>query len=82
MEHLKNLTQTIVTSIVDDEKGVSISMSETEKGTLIEVRVSKEDVGKVIGKQGRIATSIRTVVKAAAAKSGKKILLNVFNKPV
>ena len=82
MEHLKNLTQTIVTSIVDDEKGVSISMSETEKGTLIEVRVSKEDVGKVIGKQGRIATSIRTVVKAAAAKSGKKILLNVLNKPV
>ena len=65
MEHLKNLTQTIVTSIVDDEKGVSISMSETEKGTLIEVRVSKEDVGKVIGKQGRIATSIRTVATVA-----------------
>jgi predicted RNA-binding protein YlqC (UPF0109 family) len=81
MESLIELTKTIVKSIVDDESGVTVELTESEKGPLLEIRVSKDDVGKVIGKQGRIATAIRTVVKAAAAKAGEKVLLNVFNKP-
>jgi hypothetical protein len=81
MEELKELTLIIVKSIVDDEAGVTVELKESDKGPLLEVRVSKDDVGKVIGKQGRIASSIRTVIRAAAAKSGNKVLLNVFNKP-
>tara|TARA_Y100000114_G_C11760074_1_gene329040 strand:- start:3420 stop:3668 length:249 start_codon:yes stop_codon:yes gene_type:complete len=81
MEELKNLTLTMVKSIVDKEEGVSVEIKESEKGPLLEIRVAKDDVGKVIGKQGRIASSLRVIVRAAAAKSGKKVLLNVFNKP-
>lgn len=81
MEELKNLTLTMVKSIVDKEEGVSVEIKESDKGPLLEIKVAKDDVGKVIGKQGRIASSLRIIVRAAAAKSGKKVLLNVFNKP-
>lgn len=81
MEELKKLTLTMVKSIVDKEDSVSVELKDSEKGPLLEIKVAKEDVGKVIGKKGRIASSLRTIVRAAAAKSGHKVLLNVFNKP-
>ena len=79
---VEELIRTMVLSIVDNAETVSVSEAESDKGRLFEVKVGKDDVGKVIGKQGRIANAIRTVAKAAAAKNGDKIQVNVFNKPL
>ena len=82
MNNVENLIRTILSSIVDDVESITIESSKTEKGTLFEVKVAKGDVGKVIGKQGRVASSIRTIAKAAGAKAGERVMLNVFNKPL
>ena len=81
MSDVKNLIETMIKSIVDDTEGVSVEEEEAENGVLFQVRVSKGDVGKVIGKKGRIAGAVRTVAKAAGAKRGKRVMVNVFNKP-
>ncbi len=83
MSSVKELLTVMVTSIVDDESAVIVTESnDPEKGLLFEIRVGKDDVGKVIGKQGRIANAIRTVAKASGAKAGLRLMVNVFNKPV
>jgi len=82
MSSVKELLTIMVTSIVDEESAVVVTESNSEKGLLFEIRVGKDDVGKVIGKQGRIANAIRTVAKAAGAKAGTKLMVNVFNKPI
>jgi len=83
MSNIEELIRTMVTSIVDDEASVSVAEGETDKeGILFEVKVGKDDVGKVIGKQGRVANAIRTVAKASGAKAGVRIMVNVFNKPM
>ena len=55
------------------------SESEEKKTTVLEVRVAESDMGKVIGKQGRIAKAIRSVVKAAAAKEDKKVIVDIMD---
>ena len=65
----------IVTALVDDKE--SVSVVENEDGTSVIVRVAKDDMGKVIGKQGRIIKSIRSVVKAASAKLGKNYSVEI-----
>lgn len=82
MENVQALLVEMVKNIVDDEASVQVTQTESEKGFLLEVKVGKEDVGKVIGKQGRIAAALRTVVKAAGAKGGHRVMVNVFNKPL
>ena len=82
MDSLRDLLLTVVLSIVDDEDSVEISEEKTDTGLLFEVRVGKDDLGKVIGKQGRIANSIRTVLKAAGAKLSEKVMINILNKPL
>jgi len=82
MENIKNLLNTILSEIVDNPDQIIITTSETDKGTLFEIKASKGDVGKVIGKQGRVASAIRTIVKASGAKNGQRVMLNVFNKPL
>jgi hypothetical protein len=82
MSNIESLVITMVTSIVDDTDAVSVVEAESDNGRLFEVKVGKDDVGKVIGKQGRIASAIRTVAKAAGAKGGERIMINVFNKPL
>jgi predicted RNA-binding protein YlqC (UPF0109 family) len=82
MSNIENLLKTILSNIVDDSSQINIETSETEKGLLFQIKVAKGDVGKVIGKQGRVASAIRTIVKAAGAKEGKRVMLNVFNKPI
>ena len=81
MEEVSSLIKSMVCSIVDDTSAVSVLHSEEEKGHLYEVEVSPDDVGKVIGKQGRIASAIRTVAKASGAKNGVRVMVNVLNKP-
>jgi hypothetical protein len=77
------LLTTMVSSIVDDVESVNVSEAETDKeGRLFEIKVGKDDVGKVIGKGGRIASALRTVAKAAGAKNGERVMINVFNKPL
>ena len=82
MDSLNNLIATIVASIVDDTGSVEVSSSEEDSTLMYEVKVSKEDTGKLIGKQGRVATAMRTIVKAAGAKLGMRVQINVSKEPV
>ena len=81
MSNLSRYARTIVEGLVSDVDGIVIEEKETEKGLFIEIKVSKDDVGKVIGKGGRIAESIRNIVRASGARSNQRVLVNVFNKP-
>ena len=74
---MKELVELIAKSLVDNPDGVVVSEA-TEGDTIrIELKVAPEDMGKVIGKGGRIAKSIRTVVKAAASKGDKKVIVDI-----
>ncbi|MDR3161065.1 MAG: KH domain-containing protein [Spirochaetaceae bacterium] len=75
----KDLVEYIVKSLVDDPASVLISVVEGEKSTILELRVAPDDIGKVIGKHGRIAKAIRTLLQAAAAKSGKHTSLEILD---
>ena len=74
---MKELIKIIATSLVDHPEQVVVSETVTDKSIVIELKVAPEDMGKVIGKQGRIAKSIRTVAKAAAAKDDKKVVVDI-----
>ena len=75
---MKELVDVIVKALVDSPDEVVVTERETEKGLLVEIKVAEEDKGKVIGKQGRIAKSIRSVVKAAASKDDKKVIVDIL----
>lgn len=70
---MTELVNYIVTALVDDKSQVSIK----EDGDVIIVKVAKDDMGKIIGKQGRIIKSIRSVVKAASVKQGRNCTLEI-----
>ena len=74
---MKELVRVIATSLVDHPDQVVVNEKETEKALVVELSVAPEDMGKVIGKQGRIAKAIRTVVKAAATKDDKKVVVDI-----
>jgi len=74
---VKELVRVIAEALVDDPEQVVVTEREDEKGTIIELKVAPEDMGKVIGKQGRIAKAIRTMVKAAGAGSEKKVIVEI-----
>jgi predicted RNA-binding protein YlqC (UPF0109 family) len=75
----KDLVEYIVKSLVDDPSQVVVNVVEGEKSTILELRVAEEDIGKVIGKHGRIAKAIRTVLQASTAKSGKHTVLEILD---
>ena len=77
---MKSLVEMMVQSLVDYPDEVVINETTGESIVILEISVSGEDVGKVIGKEGRIANAIRTVVKAAAAKSDKKVTVEILTK--
>ena len=74
---LKNLIEYLVKELVDDPDQVNINEVPGDEATTYEVRVAPEDLGKVIGKQGRIANALRTVAKAAAMKQKKKVYVEI-----
>ncbi|AEF93972.1 UPF0109 protein [Desulfotomaculum nigrificans CO-1-SRB] len=74
---MKELVEILAKALVDQPDKVEITMVEKEKSVVIELRVAPEDMGKVIGKQGRIARAIRSVVKAAATKQRKKVVVEI-----
>ena len=76
---MKELIQVIAMALVDHPDEVVVTETETEKTIVVELRVAPEDMGKVIGKQGRIAKCIRTLVKAAATKDDKKVVVEIVN---
>jgi predicted RNA-binding protein YlqC (UPF0109 family) len=68
----------IIRALVDEPDAVEINVVEGEKSTIFELKVAPADIGKVIGKNGRIAKAIRTILNAAIAKSGKRISLDIL----
>ena len=74
---MKELVEVIATALVDNPEEVVVTESMKGEDTLIELKVSPADMGKVIGKQGRIAKAIRSVVKAAASKEDKKVIVEI-----
>ena len=75
---MKELVEMIVTSLVDYPEDVSVNETSGETVTIIEIKVGSDDIGKVIGKEGRIANAIRTIVKASAAKQSKKVNVEIL----
>lgn len=80
--NVETLVSSMIMAIVDDRAAVNVTVSDTQKGLLFEVKVGKDDVGKIIGKQGRIANAIRTLAKAAGARDGLRVMVNVLNTSV
>ncbi len=74
---MQELVEIIAKSIVDQPEEVKVNKVEGEKSVILELTVADDDMGKVIGKKGRIARAIRTVVKAAATKEGKKVIVDI-----
>ena len=74
---MKEIVEVIAKALVDNPEEVVVTESMKGEDTLIELKVSPADMGKVIGKQGRIAKAIRSVVKAAASKEDKKVIVEI-----
>ena len=74
---MKELVEVIAKSLVDYPEEVSVTQTETERAIVLERHVAQSDMGKVIGKQGRIAKAIRSVVKAAASKEEKRVTVDI-----
>ncbi len=75
---MKELIEYIAKSLVDKPESVVVSVVEGEKTTVVELRVAQEDLGKVIGKEGRTARSMRTILNAAGTKLGKRCVLEIL----
>lgn len=72
------LVEYIAKALVDNPDEVSVNEVEGSQSIIIELKVASEDMGKIIGKQGRIAKAIRTVVKAAAIKENKRVVVEII----
>lgn len=70
---MKEILQTVILNLVDDKDAVEIKETNEESTVVYEVKVAESDMGKVIGRQGRLAKSIRTLIKAVANKENKKV---------
>ena len=74
---MKELVQYLAKALVNDPAAVAVTESEREDTAVFELKVAKEDLGRVIGRQGRTAKSIRTLLAAAAAKTNRKVILEI-----
>ena len=75
---MKELVEVIAKSLVDYPDDVVVTEKESRRSIVVELKVAPSDMGKVIGKQGRIAQAIRTVVKAAASGEDKKVIVDIL----
>jgi len=75
----KDLVEYIAKALVDDPDGVKVNVIKGEKSTILELKVSDGDIGKVIGKHGRIAKAVRTILSAAATKQDKRVVLEILD---
>ncbi len=75
----KELVEYIAKSLVDDPGSVAVNIIEGEKSTILELKVADNDIGKVIGKHGRIAKAMRIILSAAATKEEKRVVLEILD---
>ncbi|MDY6064754.1 MAG: KH domain-containing protein [Finegoldia sp.] len=75
---MENLVRTIALALVDNKDAVEVTSRQDKQKTIIEVKAAPDDLGKIIGKEGRIAKAIRTVVKAGAIKTGEKVVVDIL----
>lgn len=75
---MKELVEFMAKSLVDNPNAVSVNEVNGEQSIILELKVAAEDKGKIIGKQGRIAKAIRTVVKAVAVKQNKRVIVEII----
>lgn len=76
---MKEILETIVSTLVSDKDAVSINQIDGEQSIIFEVKVAENDMGKIIGKQGTIAKSIRTIMKAVASKENKRVTVEFID---
>jgi predicted RNA-binding protein YlqC (UPF0109 family) len=76
---MKELIERIAKALVDEPEQVQVTETATDKLLVLELQVAKEDIGKVIGKQGRTARAIRTLLQASSAKKGKRATLEIID---
>ncbi len=76
---MKELLLYMAKNLVDDPEAVTVSESSSEDGKILELRVAPGDMGKVIGRQGRIAKEIRTIVKTVAQRTGEKVTVEIVD---
>ena len=74
---MKELVEVIAKALVDDPDAVEVTRKDERQATVVRLKVAPDDMGKVIGKHGRIAKALRTVVKAAASKTNEKIVVQI-----
>ena len=74
---MTKLVEAIAKSLVDRPENVEVTETTTRQGTVVQLKVDPDDMGKVIGKQGRIAKALRVVVKAAATRDNKKVTVEI-----
>jgi len=75
----RDLVEYIAKSLVDDPSAVNVAVVEGDKSTILELRVADGDIGKVIGKHGRIAKAIRTILSASSSAASKHIILEILD---
>jgi predicted RNA-binding protein YlqC (UPF0109 family) len=78
MDKIKNAVEYTVKSLVDKPEKVSVSMNDTGQVTVFELTVDAKDRGKVIGREGKNANALRTLINAAATREGKRVLLEIL----
>ncbi|MBQ5430144.1 MAG: KH domain-containing protein [Lachnospiraceae bacterium] len=76
---MRELVEVIAKALVDHPEEVTVTEKQEERALILELHVASDDMGKVIGKQGRIAKAIRSVVKAAANKSEQKVIVDIVD---
>jgi uncharacterized protein len=74
---MKELVQYLAKSLVNNPDAVEVKETEGETASVLELKVAKEDLGRIIGKQGRTAKSIRTILNAAASRNNRKVVLEI-----
>lgn len=74
---MKNLVEFIAKSLVDNPDAVTVTEIEGETSVILELHVAQEDMGRIIGRSGRVANSIRTLLRVVAAKRGKRVTLEI-----
>ncbi|MBE7045000.1 MAG: KH domain-containing protein [Ruminococcaceae bacterium] len=75
---MKEVLEIVAKALVEKPEEVTVTVTEKEDATVLELKVAASDMGKVIGKQGRIAKAIRTVVKAAASREEKRVVVDII----
>lgn len=75
---MEKLVKTIATALVDNKEAVKVTSRQDKHTVIIEIKADSKDLGKIIGKEGKIAKAIRTITKAAAIKSGEKVVVDIL----